>query len=109
MSVTMGPRRAIYTKSWRMSSPSSIAFGPTVTVSIVVPQPTLVDNAQLSSESVPPNTQEPANASFTEVVAMLNTTTTTWIAGPNADTLNRSGTAQFGESTFYTTLDQASV
>src|SRR2546427_805843 len=67
------------------------------------------DNAQFISESVPPNTQESAGASFTEVVTMKNTGTSTWSGGVYGYTLNRSGSAQFGESTFYVVLDQSSV
>ena len=40
---------------------------------------------------------------------MKNTGTTTWSGGATGYTLNRSGTAQFGESSFYATLDQSSV
>ncbi len=40
---------------------------------------------------------------------MQNTGTTTWTNGVNGFTFNRSGTAEFGESSFYTTLNQSSV
>ena len=52
---------------------------------------------------------EAAGTAFTEVVTMKNTGTTTWSGVRDRYTLNRSGTAQFGESSFYATLDQSSV
>ena len=65
--------------------------------------------AQLISESVPVGTHEAAGVAFAEVVTMKNTGTTIWTGGANGYTLNRSGTAQFGESSFYATLNQSSV
>src|SRR5438270_13060303 len=83
-------------------------FGVIVMLSIVVPQPT-TDNAQLISESVAPGTQEAAGVSFTEVVTMKNTGTSTWTGGARAEERSGGGEAQFGERTFYERMDQSSV
>ncbi len=80
-----------------------------MTVQIVVPQTTTTSNSQLVSQSVPVGSQESAGASFTDTVTMQNSGTTTWTNGVNGFTFNRSGTAEFGESSFYTTLNQSSV
>ncbi len=112
LSLTAPTTPGTYTETWQMYSSvadGDAAFGATVTVQIVVPQTTTTSNSQLVSESVPVATQESAGASFTDTVTMQNTGTTTWTNGVNGFTFNRSGAAEFGESSFYTTLNQGSV
>ena len=114
LSLTTPSTPGTYTETWRMYSSvadGDVPFGDTVTVQIVVPQPTKSPNSHYVSESLPAGSQEPANTAFQEVVTMENTGNTTWINGPNGYTLNLTSTAQFGEtgSPVYAQLNQSSV
>ena len=74
----------------------SEAITATETLNAFLTPNSLVDNAQLISESVPVGTQETAGTAFTEVVTMKNTGTTTWSAGASGYRLNLIGQDYLG-------------